>query len=259
MVTLRVQGGGPAGTLLASANATGGVRGLVGNPQPVVEQVRDGKLDVGGAVGADGLLTVTRDLGLGQPYVGTVELVSGEIGDDIAHYLAVSEQTPSAVGIGVFVRADGSVEAAGGYLIQLMPGVSAEETDQIEELVRSCLTRQPCCAPVTSPDPSSAASSPTASAASKNARPLRMPLLPRPRRTSHPHARQHCRRRDDRRGQPARRRRDHVPVLHRALPHPARPVAHHAPSAGRRSGLTCGDGQPASGSSPFPCGSMTRC
>jgi molecular chaperone Hsp33 len=137
MVTLRVQGGGPAGTLLASANATGGVRGLVANPQPVVEQVRNGKLDVGGAVGADGLLTVTRDLGLGQPYVGTVELVSGEIGDDIAHYLAVSEQTPAAVGIGVFVRPDGSVEAAGGYLIQLMPGVSAEETDQIEELVRS--------------------------------------------------------------------------------------------------------------------------
>jgi molecular chaperone Hsp33 len=137
MVTLRVQGGGPAGTLLASANATGGVRGLVGNPQPVVEQVRNGKLDVGGAVGSDGLLTVTRDLGLGQPYAGTVELVSGEIGDDIAHYLAVSEQTPSAVGIGVFVRADGSVEAAGGYLIQLMPGVTDEETEQIEELVRA--------------------------------------------------------------------------------------------------------------------------
>jgi molecular chaperone Hsp33 len=135
MVTIRVQGDGPAGTLLASANASGGVRGLVGNPQPSVQQVKDGKLFVRGAVGT-GFLTVTRDLGLGQPYVGTVELVSGEVGEDLAHYLATSEQTPSAVGIGVFVDPDGSVAAAGGYLVQLMPGVSDDEAERIEHVIR---------------------------------------------------------------------------------------------------------------------------
>jgi molecular chaperone Hsp33 len=137
MVTLRVQGGGPAGTLLASAGATGSVRGMVTNPQPDVDQVLDGKLHVAGAVGADGLLTVTRDLGLGQPYTGTVRLVSGEIGDDIAHYLATSEQTPSAVGIGVFVRPDGSVEAAGGYMVQLMPGITDAEAERLEGVIQA--------------------------------------------------------------------------------------------------------------------------
>lgn len=136
MVTLRVQGDGPAGTLLASANATGGVRGLVSNPQPEVEQVRNGKLNVRGAVGTSGSLTVTRDLGMGQPYVGTVEIVSGEIGEDIAHYLLRSEQVPSAVGIGVFVQADGFVGAAGGYLIQLLPGVTDSQAAGIESVVR---------------------------------------------------------------------------------------------------------------------------
>jgi molecular chaperone Hsp33 len=136
MVTLRMQGDGPAGTLLASANATGGVRGLVGNPRPDVEQVNNGKLNVSGAVGTTGFLTVTKDLGLGQPYVGTVEIVSGEVGEDLAHYLLRSEQVPSAVGIGVFVKPDGSAEAAGGYLIQLMPGVSESQAGSIESVVR---------------------------------------------------------------------------------------------------------------------------
>ncbi|HSJ26022.1 MAG TPA: Hsp33 family molecular chaperone HslO [Longimicrobiales bacterium] len=136
MVTLRMQGDGPAGTLLASANATGGVRGLVSNPQPDVEQVRNGKLNVRGAVGTSGSLTVTRDLGMGQPYVGTVEIVSGEVGEDIAHYLLRSEQVPSAVGIGVFVEAEGSVGAAGGYLLQLLPGVSDRQAADIEAVVR---------------------------------------------------------------------------------------------------------------------------
>jgi molecular chaperone Hsp33 len=135
MVTIRVHGGGPAGTLLASANATGGVRALAGNPQPDVDQVRNGKLNVGGAVGSAGLLTVTRDLGLGQPYVGTVELVSGEIGEDLAHFLVRSDQTPSAVGIGVFVRRDGSVEAAGGYLVQLLPGIAGDDARRIEDTI----------------------------------------------------------------------------------------------------------------------------
>jgi molecular chaperone Hsp33 len=136
MVTIRVQGDGPVGTLLASANARGGVRGLVSNPQPDVEQVRNGKLNVSGAVGRHGHVTVTRDLGLGQPYVGTTEIVSGEVGEDLAYYLARSEQTPSAVGIGVFVRADGSVEAAGGYLVQLLPGLNDAEAARIESVIR---------------------------------------------------------------------------------------------------------------------------
>jgi molecular chaperone Hsp33 len=137
MVTIRIQGDGPAGTLLASANATGGVRGLVGNPQPAMEQVRNGKLNVRGAVGTNGYLTVTRDLGLGQPYVGTVEIVSGEVGEDLAHYLATSEQTPSAVGIGVFVGPDGAVVAAGGYLVQLLPGVDDADAARIEGVIRA--------------------------------------------------------------------------------------------------------------------------
>lgn len=136
MVTLRMQGDGPAGTLLASANGTGGVRGLVSNAQPPVEQVRNGKLNVRGAVGTRGFLTVTKDLGLGQPYNGTVEIVSGEVGEDLAHYLATSEQVPSAVGIGVFVNADGSVEAAGGYIVQLLPGVSDADAAHIESVIR---------------------------------------------------------------------------------------------------------------------------
>lgn len=137
MVTIRVQGDGPGGTVLASANATGGVRGLVGNPQPDVEQVRNGKLNVRGAVGTSGFVTVTRDLGLGQPYVGTVEIVSGEIGEDLAYYLARSEQVPSAVGIGVFVRPDGTVEAAGGYIVQLLPGLTERDAAGIEAAIQA--------------------------------------------------------------------------------------------------------------------------
>lgn len=134
MVTIRMQGDGPAGTLLASANATGGVRALVGNPRPDVEQERDGKFFVRGAVGTNGFVTVTKDLGLGQPYVGTVEMVSGEVGADLAHYLARSEQIPSAVGIGVFLQSEQM--AAGGYLVQLLPGVDDSQAQRIENAIR---------------------------------------------------------------------------------------------------------------------------
>jgi molecular chaperone Hsp33 len=136
LVTIRIKGNGPAGILLASANGCGEVRGLVANPRPDIEQSRDGKLNVSGAVGTRGQLTVTRDLGLRQPYVSTIELVSGEIGEDLADFLARSEQVPSAVGIGVFVQRDGSVEAAGGYIVQLMPGVADAEATRIEAVVR---------------------------------------------------------------------------------------------------------------------------
>ena len=137
LVTVRVQGNGPAGTLLASANGIGEVRGLVSNPRPNVEQVNQrGKLNVAGVVGTEGRLTVTRDLGMRQPHTSTVELVSGEVGEDLAHFLATSEQIPSAVGIGVFVQATGHVEAAGGYIVQLMPGVTDSQAADIETVIR---------------------------------------------------------------------------------------------------------------------------
>jgi molecular chaperone Hsp33 len=135
-VSLRVRGDGPAGTLLATANGNGEVRGLVANPRTGIEQVKEnGKLNVSGVVGGTGQFTVTRDLGLRQPYAGIVRLVSGEIGEDIAHYLASSEQTPSAVGLGVFVDAYGGVVAAGGYIVQLLPGVTDRTAAQIETTV----------------------------------------------------------------------------------------------------------------------------
>ncbi|HEX6062602.1 MAG TPA: Hsp33 family molecular chaperone HslO [Longimicrobiales bacterium] len=137
LVTVRVQGNGPAGTLLASANGNGEVRGLVANPRPDVEQVNAiGKLNVSGVVGTEGRLTVTRDLGMRQPHTSTVQLVSGEVGEDLAHFLATSEQIPSAVGIGVFVQTTGDVEAAGGYIVQLMPGITDAEAARIESLIR---------------------------------------------------------------------------------------------------------------------------
>lgn len=137
LVTVRVQGDGPAGTLLASANGKGEVRGLVANPRPEIDQVRDGKLNVSGAVGTTGHLTVTRDLGMRQPYSSTIQIVSGEVSEDLATYFARSEQIPSAVGIGVFVRSDGSVEAAGGYIVQLMPGIEESEIERIEGIISS--------------------------------------------------------------------------------------------------------------------------
>lgn len=132
LVTVQVRGGGPLGLILASANGRGEVRGLVGNPRPDVPQTRNGKLDVSGVVGTSGRFTVIKDLGLREPYNSTVELVSGEIGRDFAYYFATSEQIPSAVGLGVFVDRNGGVEAAGGYLIQILGGLPEDEVDAIE-------------------------------------------------------------------------------------------------------------------------------
>jgi molecular chaperone Hsp33 len=136
-VSVRVLGDGPAGFLLATANGRGEVRGLVAHPTTGAEQVNNGKLNVSGVVGRNGRLTVARDLGLRHPYIGVVELVSGEIGEDIAHYLVSSEQVPSAVGLGVFVDRSGSVIAAGGYMVQLLPGVTDAMAKVIEDTIRS--------------------------------------------------------------------------------------------------------------------------
>jgi molecular chaperone Hsp33 len=124
-VNVRVKGDGPLGGVLADAGLDGTVRGYVGNPSVELPPNHKGKLDVGGAVGA-GFLYVVRDLGHGYPYSSTVELVSGEIGDDVAHYLASSEQTPSALVLGVFVGEQG-VTAAGGILIQVLPKAARDE------------------------------------------------------------------------------------------------------------------------------------
>jgi molecular chaperone Hsp33 len=131
VLTVDVRGNGPVRRIVATANGRGQVRGLVGDPHVHAEST-NGKLNVRGVVGTEGYLSVTRDLGMRDTYQGMVELVSGEIGEDLAYYMARSEQTPSAVGIGVFVRPDLSVEAAGGYLVQLLPGLSDEEIAAIE-------------------------------------------------------------------------------------------------------------------------------
>lgn len=121
-VTLRVKGGGPLGSLTAVSDSHGNVRGYVQNPAVDVPRKARGKLDVGAAVGADGDLTVIRDLGLKEPYIGSVQLVGGEIAEDIAAYFVESEQVPTACALGVLIAPDQTVQAAGGYLIQLLPG-----------------------------------------------------------------------------------------------------------------------------------------
>lgn len=131
-VTLQVKGGGPLGTVLAVSDNQGNVRGTVDNPQVDLPLRPDGKLDVGSAVGAEGTLTVIRDLHMKEPYVGSVALLGGEIAEDLATYFVESEQIPTACGLGVLVDRDQSVLAAGGYLIQLLPGASEDIITQVE-------------------------------------------------------------------------------------------------------------------------------
>ena len=129
-VALRFEGNGPLQKVLVEADANGAVRGCVGNPE--VSPVReDGKLDVAAALGQAGLLTVTKDLGLKEPYTGTVILYTSEIAEDLAYYLTESEQIPSAVGLGTYVTPDGSVTAAGGFLIQALPPGDEELVERL--------------------------------------------------------------------------------------------------------------------------------
>ena len=132
-LTIRINGGGPIGSIIAVSDSMGYVRGYVTNPAVDLPLRSDGKLDVGGAVGKDGMLTVSRDIGLAQPYVGSTELVSGEIAEDLTAYLLESEQVPSACGLGVLIDTDLSVKAAGGFIVQLMPGAPDEYIDVLEE------------------------------------------------------------------------------------------------------------------------------
>lgn len=131
-VTLQIKGGGPLGTVLAVSDCEGNVRGYVQNPAVALMEKERGKLDVGGAVGTNGTLTVIKDIGLKEPYVGSVGLFSGEIADDLAMYFVESEQIPTACALGVLVGIDQSVTAAGGYLIQLLPGADEDVITKVE-------------------------------------------------------------------------------------------------------------------------------
>jgi molecular chaperone Hsp33 len=135
-VALAFDGKGPLGKVLVEAVSSGTVKGYVKNPQTELDLI-DGKLDVAGAVGTDGFLTVTKDLGLKDPYRGIVRLVSGEIASDIAYYLTESEQIPSAVGLGVYVDRDSSISAAGGFLVQALPFSEGSVIDDLIDRIQS--------------------------------------------------------------------------------------------------------------------------
>ena len=137
VLTIQIKGDGPLGGIVAVADAEANVRGYVNNPSVELPLNSQGKFDVAGGVGKDGYLNVIRDLGLKEPYVGYVELYTGEISEDIAYYYAFSEQIPSVVSLGVFVAPDGSVINAGGYIIQLMPGAEEGLVEALENKIGS--------------------------------------------------------------------------------------------------------------------------
>ena len=134
ILTLQIKGDGPIGGITVTADSHGDVKGYVLNPEVMLPPSAAGKLDVGGAVGS-GVLSVIRDLGLKDPYVGQIELQTGEIGDDLTYYFAVSEQTPSVVGLGVLMEKDNTVKQAGGFIIQLMPDAAEEVISSLEQKI----------------------------------------------------------------------------------------------------------------------------
>jgi len=137
VLTLKIAGDGPAGTMMATASPAGWMRALVDNPQAMTPARSDGKLDVRSVVGTSGTVEVARDLGTGVPYQGVVPIVSGEIAEDLVHYLAESEQIPSAVGLGVHVVPEPRVTHAGGYLLQRFPDMAEDEVAELEGRISS--------------------------------------------------------------------------------------------------------------------------
>lgn len=136
-VTVKIEGGGPIGTIIVDSNAKGETRGYVGNAKVDFELNQHGKLDVARAVGTSGYLSVVKDLGMRDHFTGSIPLVSGELGEDFTYYFASSEQTPASVGVGVLVNPDDSILASGGFIIQLMPGADDETIDAIEKKLSS--------------------------------------------------------------------------------------------------------------------------
>ena len=132
-LTVKVEGKGPIGAIIVDSNSKGEVRGYASHPQTHFDLNEHGKLDVRRAVGTEGMLTIVKDLGLRDFFTGSVPIVSGELGEDFTYYFAVSEQIPSSVGLGVLVNPDNTILAAGGFIIQLMPGIEDETITIIEE------------------------------------------------------------------------------------------------------------------------------
>lgn len=139
-ITIQIKGNGPLGGVVVVGDSKANIRGYVYNSQIELPLNDIGKLDVGGAVGKEGYMNVIKDLGLKEPYIGYVDLVTGEIGDDLAYYFAYSEQVPSVVALGVLVDTDGSIINAGGYIIQLMPGAEEGLISYIENTINAIPT-----------------------------------------------------------------------------------------------------------------------
>ena len=136
-LTIQLNGGGPIGKVVAVGDGNANVKGYVGNPLVDLPLNDKGKLDVGGAIGRDGMLGIIRDLGLKEPYVGQVPLVNGEVAEDLTQYYATSEQLPTAVALGVLVDVDYTIKAAGGFILQVLPGAYDEDIDNVERTVQS--------------------------------------------------------------------------------------------------------------------------
>ncbi len=135
-LTVRINGDGPLGHIIADSNMHGETKAYVANPQVSLDLNDKGKLDVKGAVGTNGMLTVSKDQGLKTPFSGQVPLISGELAEDFTYYMAVSEQTPSAFGLSVLVNPDESVRTAGGFMVQVLPGASDETIDELEKTIQ---------------------------------------------------------------------------------------------------------------------------
>jgi len=134
-LTIQLNGGGPIGKVVAVGDGNANVKGYVGNPLVDLPLNDKGKLDVGGAIGKNGMLGIIRDLGLKEPYVGQVPLVNGEVAEDLTQYYATSEQLPTAVALGVLVDVDYTIKAAGGFILQVLPGAYDEDIDNVEKTI----------------------------------------------------------------------------------------------------------------------------
>lgn len=134
-ITLKINGGGPIGSIVVTSNNTGKIKGYVDNPTVDIPLKENGKLNVGKAVGLNGKVTVIKDLGLKEPYIGSSDLVTGEIGEDIALYFYASEQQPSAIALGVLVERDYTIKASGGFIIQVLPEIGKEDLIKIEKRI----------------------------------------------------------------------------------------------------------------------------